>query len=221
LSAETKLLLHICCAPDATHPIAVLRPQFDVVPFFYNPNIHPSAEYRRRLAELTKLAEAWGFTFTEGEYAGADGGSDLPHTSGTLEDALKQPPTNLSELDYCRTSWFAQVQGLEREPEGGARCVQCFRMRLGRSARLAADFDIPTFATVMTISPHKNADVVNDVGREAAQETGVSYMPSNFKKQDGFKKSLVFSRELGLYRQNFCGCIFSAPRQVESTSASS
>jgi hypothetical protein len=212
LSPEKKLLLHVCCAPDATHPITVLRQEFAIAPFFYNPNIHPASEYRRRLDELVKLAKAWGFTFIEGEYGGAESGAPASHG---------EPAPWMSDIDFCRTAWFAQTQGLEREPEGGARCIQCFRMRLGRAARLAADLDIPTFATVMTISPHKNADAINDVGREAAGKLGVKYMPSNFKKRDGFKKSLAFSRELGLYRQNFCGCIYSAVRQVESTSASS
>ena len=172
-----RLLLHVCCAPDATVPYLRLKDEYRVVAFFYNPNIHPRKEYERRLREAQKLANLWGFALIVGEY-----------------DAER---------------WFAAVQGLEEEPEGGRRCEVCYALRLEESARLARELGCEAFATTLTISPHKRAEKINALGREAASRYGVAYLESDFKKKEGFKESIRLSRELNLYRQNYCGCSYS------------
>ncbi|MDF1535868.1 MAG: epoxyqueuosine reductase QueH [bacterium] len=177
-----KLLLHICCAPDATIGIERLTSGWDARGFFYNPNIHPPQEYDRRLAAMNRLSEATGFPFLTGEY-------------------------NPGE-------WMVMVQGLEGEPEKGRRCEICIRDRLRRTAREARDGAYDAFAAVLTVSPHKNAAMVNRLGTEAALEYGVEYLPTDLKKMDGFKRSVQLSREMGIYRQDYCGCEFSRKREV-------
>ena len=174
---KKKLLLHVCCAPDATVPYLRLRDGYEVVAFFYNPNIHPREEYEKRLNEAEKLAKLWDFPLIVGEY-----------------DAER---------------WFSAVRGLEDEPEGGKRCEVCYALRLEESAKLAKELACDAFATTLTISPHKKAEKINALGREAGERHGVEYLESNFKKRDGFKESVRLSRELGLYRQRYCGCRYS------------
>ena len=110
---------------------------------------------------------------------------------------------------YDADEWFARAQGLEHEPEGGRRCEMCFRMRLERTAQFACENDFDTFTTTLTISPHKNADTINSIGNEMAEKYGVHFKESNFKKKDGFKKTTALCKELGLYRQDYCGCVYS------------
>lgn len=177
MQPKTRLLLHICCAPDATVVVERLSAEYDLAVYFYDPNIHPEEEYRLRCDEMQKLADRLGIPFFEGEY-----------------DADR---------------WFGMVKGLEHEPEGGARCAVCFRMRLERAARFAAEKGYRIFTTVLTVSPHKDADLINRLGREAAASHGVEFIEGNFKKKDGFKRSVELSREYGLYRQDYCGCLYS------------
>ncbi len=172
-----KLLLHVCCAPDATVPYLRLKGDYEVVGFFYNPNIDEREEYNRRLDAMKKLSEAWNFPFIEGEY-------DVE-------------------------SWRKAVKGLEDLPEGDKRCLVCYRLRLEKTAEMAKKLGFDTFATTLTISPHKKADKINAIGRDVSDIYGVEYLESDFKKKDGFKESVRLSKELNLYRQNFCGCSFS------------
>ena len=172
-----KLLIHICCAPDATMGIERLTDRGQAEGFFYNPNIHPEAEYLRRLNAMKTLSAATGFKFIEGPYDPAP--------------------------------WHDAVRGLEKEPEKGRRCAECIRLRLRETARMATEHGFDHFAAVLTVSPHKNAEMVNRIGQEAGAEFSVTYVPTNLKKQDGFRMSVQLSRAYGLYRQNYCGCVYS------------
>lgn len=174
-----KLLIHICCAPDATIGIQRLTDRCRAEGYFFNPNIHPGGEYRRRLEAMKDLAAATGFPFLEGAY---------------------DPEV-----------WHETVKGMENEPEKGKRCIECIRLRLRETARVAREREFSHFAAVLTVSPHKDAEMVNRIGQEAAAEFGVNYIPTNLKKKDGFKISVQLSRMYDLYRQNYCGCVYSLP----------
>lgn len=175
-----RLLVHICCAPDATVGIERLGEDWTAEGFFYNPNIHPAAEYLERLHTMKALSEATGFTFLEGS--------------------------------YDPESWKAMVRGLENEPEKGTRCTTCIEERLRTTARVAAKNGFDAFAAVLTVSPHKDAGMVNRLGAKAGEEFGVEYVPTDLKKLDGFKRSMELSRRFGLYRQDYCGCVYSRNR---------
>jgi len=172
-----KLLLHGCCAPCVTHPFRMLRGQFNVTVFFYNPNIQPVEEYKARLNEIRRLSIKWQFPLVEGAYETA--------------------------------AWFNAVRGLEAEPEGGRRCSICYRIRLERTARNAKALGMECFATTLSISPHKQADTINRIGREIGYAAGIRFIEADFKKNDGFKASCDISKREGLYRQDFCGCGYS------------
>ena len=174
-----KILLNVCCAPDATHTInALCEAGYEPVTFFYNPNIHPRDEYHKRVEDMKKLAAN---TNTE----------------------------NIEGVAYDIEEWFKLCKPFAKEPERGKRCEVCFRMRMEKTAEKAKDLGIEIFATTLTISPHKDTALINRLGKEAAEKYGVKYYESNFKKQDGFKKSLVLSKEHDLYRQDYCGCSYS------------
>jgi len=175
-----KLLLHICCAPDATVGIEELSESYDVDGFFYNPNIHPDTEYDRRLASARHLASIVDLELLEGPY-----NDDV---------------------------WFDAARGLEAEPEKGKRCEICFQLRIDVAARTAAEMGYAAVATVLTTSPHKDAARINEIGHEAAAKHGLEYISTDLKKRDGFRRSVQLSRQYNLYRQNYCGCIFSLTR---------
>lgn len=172
-----RLLLHTCCAPCVTVPIEKLQSEYNITSFFYNPNIHPEAEYRQRLLELEKL--------------------------------LNTLKTKSIIHNYDSDRWFEFVKGLENEPEGGKRCAVCFRMRLEQTALFAKQEGFNVFTTVLSISPHKNAPLINQIGNELVKQHQVQFLETNFKKQDGFKRSIELSKKYNLYRQNYCGCVYS------------
>lgn len=183
LPSETRprLLLQCCCAPCSSSVLAVLTPFFDVTVYFYNPNIHPQAEYEKRLAQLPKLL------------AGAAYRNDI----------------KVLDAPYIPADFFAAVQGLEDEPEGGARCTECFRLRLSETAKQAKAHGFDYFTTTLTVSPHKNAAVLNEIGLALGAEYGVRFLPSDFKKKEGYKESIRLSKAYDLYRQDYCGCVYS------------
>ena len=196
-----RLLLHSCCAPCSSHVMEYLREYFELTVFYYNPNITVSEEYEKRLMEEKRLIEAYNRQVEIQDFSGM-------HSS----PAAKR--IGILEAPYDPEAWFAVVQGLEDCPEGGDRCSVCFEMRLRASARAAAGighslgrFDY--FTTTLTISPLKNAMKLNEIGQRMAEEYGVSWLPSDFKKKDGYKRSIELSKEFNLYRQNYCGCVFS------------
>ena len=184
LAAEGRrpsLLLHACCAPCSSYVLAYLTRYFDITLFFYNPNIHPREEYDRRLAALDRLLSAAPFCR----------GVEL--VVGPYDDA----------------AWFEATRGREGDPEGGARCALCFEKRLEAAAKLAAERGADRYCTTLSISPHKNAQLLNELGARLGERYGVPFLPSDFKKREGYKRSTELCAEYGIYRQNYCGCRWS------------
>ncbi len=171
------LLLHSCCAPCSSYVLEYLSEYFKIIDFYYNPNISPLSEYEERREELRRLIE------------------EQPH----------KYPVEFLEGKYDPESFFALARGLEDLPEGGERCRRCFELRLKEAAKVAEERQADFFTTSLTISPLKNAELINSVGKEISDK----YLPSDFKKKNGYKRSTELSREYDLYRQNYCGCIFS------------
>lgn len=175
-----RLLLHVCCAVCASYVLEYLYEHFQITVVYYNPNITDSEEYRYRYSELRR-------------YVAEAGLSEI----------------RFAEADYDPGVFFALARGREEEREGGARCSLCFYERLSYTARLAREGGYDCFATTLTISPLKNAAVINAVGERVAAEMGACYLPSDFKKKEGYKRSIELSRQYSLYRQNYCGCVYS------------
>lgn len=174
---KPKILVHICCAPDALYVLNILKNNFSVSGFFYNPNIHPQMEYDLRLTEARNVAKSLDVTLHEGAY-----------------DAER---------------WFDITQKFRDEPEKGKRCDICYAMRLEKTALKTKELNLDTFTTVMSLSPWKKSDVMNKIGLMFSRRYGIHYYEANFKKKDGFRQSVELSKEHGLYRQNYCGCVFS------------
>lgn len=176
-----RLLLHVCCAPCSSYVLEYLSAYFEITVFYYNPNIAPEAEFRYRASEERRLIEEMNPVY----------------------------PITYIEGKYDPKEYFEAVRGLEMEPEGGERCTVCFRQRLEESAKMCAEGSYDYFTTTLTISPLKDADRLNSIGREMADKYGVKWLPSDFKKRGGYVRSIELSKQHGLYRQNFCGCVFS------------
>lgn len=184
LQAEAKvprLLLHSCCAPCSSYVLEYLSQYFEITVYYYNPNIYPPEEYEKRVAEEERLI----------------GEMEFLH------------PVKMIAAPYEPEEFYGIVKGLEREPEGGERCLKCYELRLREAARLAKEMDFDFFTTTLTISPLKRADKLNAAGEKAAKEMGVAFLPSDFKKRNGYKRSTELSKEHGLYRQDYCGCVYS------------
>ena len=177
-----SVLLHVCCAPCSSYCLEYLSEFFDITVYYYNPNITKPEEYAYRLSE-------------EKRYIALR--TDFRH------------PVGMTESEYDPKVFFEAVKGLEKEPEGGARCEKCFRLRLEASAKKAKELGVDCFTTTLTISPLKNAALLNEIGEEMGERYGVMWLPSDFKKKEGYKRSIVLSHEYDLYRQNYCGCVFS------------
>ncbi len=175
------LLLHACCAPCSSYVLEALSPYFSITLFFYNPNISPAEEYAFRLEELRRLVQKMG-----------------------LEDSVK-----VIAADYEPERFSAIAAGREHLPEGGGRCADCYRLRLRKTAQLAEAQGFDYFTTTLSISPYKNAEWLNTIGEEEGARVGVLYLPSDFKKKNGYKRSCELSEMYGLYRQNYCGCVYS------------
>ena len=190
-----KILMHCCCGPCSSACIERLAPDYDMTLFFYNPCIDDRDEYELRKANLIKLAD----TINANGYVGFS----------PSETPLKYGPVKVVEGKYDPEDYLYAVKGLEGEPEGGARCAVCFRMRLMEAARYAKEQGFDGFTTTLTVSPHKNYQVISAIGREISEEVGIDYYPFDFKKKDGFLHSIRLSKAYGLYRQDYCGCRFS------------
>ena len=178
---KPKLFLHSCCAPCSSYVLEYLSRYFSITVFYYNPNIYPGEEYFRRVAEQQRLI------------------AELPCVH----------PVSFVEGPYDTERFFQMAQGMEQLPEGGARCFDCYRLRLEQAAKLCKKGGFDYFTTTLSISPHKNAQKLNEIGEALAQQYGVRHLPSDFKKKEGYKRSIQLSKEHGLYRQDYCGCIFS------------
>lgn len=176
-----SLLLHVCCAPCSSYCLEYLSRYFNITVYYYNPNISEKEEYEYRLSEEKRLVSLMSF----------------------------ENPVKVIEGNYNPEEFFKTVKGFENEPEGGKRCENCFRLRLEASAKFAKEKKFDFFTTTLTISPLKNADKLNSIGVQLAEKHGVKWLYSDFKKREGYKRSIILSKEYSLYRQNYCGCVFS------------
>ncbi|NCC01836.1 MAG: epoxyqueuosine reductase QueH [Clostridia bacterium] len=176
-----KLLLHSCCAPCSSYVLEYLSNYFEITVFYYNPNISPAEEYEKRVEEQQKFI------------------MELPTKYPIAFIAGKYEPERFYEL----------AKGLEQLPEGGERCFKCYELRLREAAICAKNADFDYFTTTLSISPLKNAEKLNEIGENLGRQYSVSYLPGNFKKKNGYLRSVKLSAEYGLYRQDYCGCIYS------------
>ena len=176
-----RLLLHSCCAPCSSYVLEYLSRYFYITVLYYNPNIFPPSEYALRVREQESLISRMDFVY----------------------------PVAFLEGSYRPETFYEAVKGLEGEPEGGKRCEKCYELRLLEAAKEAKAGDYDYFTTTLTISPLKSADKLNEIGRRLGTEYGVAYLPSDFKKRDGYKRSTQLSKEYCLYRQDYCGCVYS------------
>lgn len=182
-----RLLLHSCCAPCSSYVLEYLSQYFEITVLFYNPNIYPPKEFEKRMEEEQSLI-----------------------------DRMKViHPIHMIEGRYHDQEFYQAVKGFEEVPEGGERCFRCYELRLREAAAAARDGGFDYFTTTLTISPLKNAAKLNEIGERMAEEYGCSYLPSDFKKRNGYKRSIELSKEYGLYRQDYCGCVFSMRRKGE------
>lgn len=197
-----KLLLHSCCAPCSSYVLEYLREYFDITVFFYNPNISSSAEYEKRVQEEIRLTEAYNSQVRTGNFENMNS----TENAGLIE-ILKAP--------YEPAEFLEAIKGFEHCKEGGERCKKCFKLRLSKSAKVAKEGGFDYFTTTLTISPLKNAQWLNEIGREEGEKEGILFLPSDFKKKDGYKRSIQLSKDFNLYRQDFCGCGFSKAEMEE------
>ncbi len=179
--SRPTLLLHSCCAPCSSYCLEYLSEYFDITVLYYDPNISPADEFFKRAREQQRL----------------------------IDELLPAHSVKLVIDDYEPEKFYSAVRGLENAPEGGERCFVCYGLRLERTAQYAAAHGFDWFCTTLSISPLKNCEKLNEIGMSLAEKYGVSYLPSDFKKRGGYKRSIELSREYGLYRQNYCGCVFS------------
>lgn len=176
-----RLLLHSCCAPCSSYTLEYLANYFEITVLYYNPNISPKEEFEKRFAEQKRL----------------------------IESMPAKHKITLIKGEYNYEDFEKIARGYEDVPEGGERCFRCYRLRLRQAAELAREQGFDYFCTTLSISPLKNSQKINEIGYELEKEYGVAWLPSDFKKREGYKRSIELSREYNLYRQNFCGCIYS------------
>lgn len=176
-----SLLLHSCCAPCSSYVLEYLSDYFQITVFYYNPNIFPESEYTKRILEQQML----------------------------ISDMQVRYPVSFIAGNYDKEKFYEMAKGMEHLKEGQERCLKCYELRLRESARLARSGEFDYFTTTLSISPLKNADRLNEIGMRLGKEYGVPYLQSDFKKKNGYKRSIELSKEFGLYRQDYCGCEFS------------
>jgi predicted adenine nucleotide alpha hydrolase (AANH) superfamily ATPase len=180
-SIAPNLLLHSCCGPCSSYVLEYLSAYFDITVLYYNPNIWPAEEFDKRAETQRQL----------------------------LSDMAFKNPVRLVVAEYRPEEFDEAAAGLEAEPEGGKRCPKCFRLRLEEAAHYARTHGFDYFTTTLSVSPHKDAEALNQIGRELEAAYGVKYLYADFKKQNGYKRSVELSKEYGLYRQDYCGCRYS------------
>jgi predicted adenine nucleotide alpha hydrolase (AANH) superfamily ATPase len=181
------LLLHSCCAPCSSYVLEYLAKYFKIIIFFYNPNIYPLEEYLRRVVEQKKF----------------------------ISELKVQHEINFIEGKYDTENFYEIAKGLENEREGGSRCFKCYELRLKEAAIIAKEKGYDYFTTTLSISPHKNAQKLNEIGEKLSEEYNIKYLYSDFKKKEGYKRSIELSKEYNLYRQDYCGCIFSKNERAQ------
>jgi len=176
-----SLLLHVCCAPCSSYVLEYLSDYFEITLYYYNPNIYPQEEYFTRLKELIKFVQEF-----------------------KANNAIF-----IEEAHYNPSEFYQKIQGLENEKEGGGRCKKCYALRLEAAAQKAAEKSLDYFTTTLSISPLKNAKWINELGADYENKYGIRYLYADFKKKEGYKRSIELSKQYGLYRQDYCGCEFS------------
>lgn len=179
-NGKQKLLLHVCCGPCSSAVMELLKKYFDITLYYYNPNIYPETEYWKREEEIRKVLT--GLTYT-----------DIP----------------LIVEEYDSKTYYDCIAGYEKDQEGGERCHICYRLRMEKAVQYAKDHNFDIFTTTLSISPYKNSDVLNNIGFELSERYGVEYLYSDFKKNNGYLRSCQITRDLNIYRQDYCGCVFS------------
>lgn len=180
-----SILLHSCCAPCSSHVISALKDYFDITILYYNPNISPIQEYEKRKQEQINFIKQ-------------------------LDCGIK-----IMDCDYDNDVYEECIKGLENEKEGGARCLKCFRLRLEKTAKLASVNNFDYFCTTLTVSPYKNSQVINNIGKELMNIYNIKWLYSDFKKEEGYKHSIALSKQYNLYRQDYCGCIYSIRNKID------
>ncbi len=176
-----RILLHSCCAPCSSYVISYLSNYFDITIFYYNPNISPKDEYLKRKEEQIRL----------------------------INEIKTKNKLDIIDCDYDNDLYEKSIKGLENEPERGNRCTVCFNLRLNKTAEIAKKFNYDYFGTTLTVSPYKNSNLINEIGLDISKKYDINYLVSDFKKKNGYKKSIELSKEFNLYRQNYCGCKYS------------
>lgn len=176
-----KLLLHACCAPCSSYVLEYLSNYFDITIYYYNPNIYPENEYMRRMNELKEFIKVF----------------DLKHTINFIEE--KYDPKN----------YYKNIKGLENLGEKSIRCFNCYKFRLDKSASFAKTNNFDYFTTTLSISPYKNSQWINEIGKELEMKYNIKYLYADFKKKNGYKRSIELSKIYNLYRQDYCGCVYS------------
>ena len=182
-----KLLLHSCCAPCSSYVIEYLSDYFDISILYYNPNISPIDEYLKRKKEQIRL----------------------------IKSIKTKNKLDIIDCDYDNDLYEEKIKGLENEPERGNRCIVCFNLRLDKTASLARELNYDFFATTLTVSPYKNSNLINEIGIKLQEKYNIKYLVSDFKKKNGYKRSIELSNKYNLYRQNFCGCKYSKKAKVD------
>ena len=176
-----KLLLHSCCAPCSSHVISVLTNYFDITILYYNPNIEPFEEYEKRKQEEIRF----------------------------IEQYPNKNKLDIIDCDYDNNLFQEMSKGLENEPERGARCIKCYYLRLDKTASIAKELNYDYFGTTLTVSPLKDSNKLNEIGLKLQDKYNINYLVSDFKKKEGYKHSIELAKEYDLYRQDYCGCIYS------------
>ncbi len=181
-----KLLLHSCCAPCSSSVISFLTNYFDITIIYYNPNISPKEEYEKRKEEQIRLIK-------------------------TMKTTNK---IDIIDCDYDNNLYEEKIKGYENEPERGARCTICFKLRLEKTAQIAKEKNYEYFCSTLSVSPYKNANLINEIGEELSKKYNIKWLYSDFKKADGYKKSIELSKKYNLYRQDYCGCKYSKRKNI-------
>ena len=183
LDGKKKLLLHSCCGPCSSYVISYLTNYFDITILYYNPNIYPYDEYLKRKQEQIKLINE------------IDCSNNL----------------DIMDCDYDNDLYEKCIIGLENEPERGNRCMVCYNLRMEKTAKMAKECNYDYFCTTLSVSPYKNSEWINKIGEKLQNKYNVNWLYSDFKKKDGYKQSILLSKKYNLYRQDYCGCIYSKP----------
>lgn len=186
ITTSKKILLHSCCAPCSSHVITYLAPYYNITVLYYNPNIYPKEEYEKRKQEQIKL----------------------------INELNTPNKLDFLDCDYDNDVYEELIKGYENCPERGARCPICFKLRLEKTAKLAKEHNYDYFCTTLTVSPYKNATQINEIGASLSNKYQIKWLYSDFKKEDGYKKSIELSKKYNLYRQNYCGCIYSQRNKI-------